>query len=287
MHIVNSQILNSQWLIKMLEKSSQTPHGRLLSLFDILEDWLEAPTIREQTSIREQISEPVYSPKQAKILQDYLTLEAAKAGAAMPEMLASQLYFMAIAAINEHLQPQRLSAQNIPTKAGYSSMIANNYKGFSHAKSAANALILVQTRKDFYITKFSAYAMAASFLAVLVIAGFMLNLKQTQNNDQIAELKSATQSILAASTAPTLAISEMTASPDQTVAIMAQLELMRHGNCQLIEAIQLPDSQKGIYLNMVVNGQVSTNPHEQKIAMELIKKTRCSYTPMLMANSKS
>ena len=281
MHIVNSQILNSQWLIKMLEKSSQTPHGRLLSLFDILEDWLEAPTIREQ--IGKQFS----SPKHAKNLQDYLTLEAAKAGAAMPEMLASQLYFMAISAINEHLQPQGLSPQNIPAKAVYLCVKAINHKGFSHAKSAANALILVQTRKDFYITKFSAYAMAASFLGVLVIAGFMLNLKQTQNNDQIAELKSATQSILAASTAPTLAISEMTASPDQTVAIMAQLELMRHGNCQLIEAIQLPDSQKGIYLNMVVNGQVSTNPHEQKIAMELIKKTRCSYTPMLMANSKS
>ena len=94
----------------MLEKSSQTPHGRLLSLFDILEDWLEAPTIREQ--IGEQFS----SPKHPKILQDYLTLEATKAGAAMPEMLASQLYFMAISAINEHLQPQGLSPQNIPAK---------------------------------------------------------------------------------------------------------------------------------------------------------------------------
>ena len=275
-------ILNSQWLIKMLEKSSQTPHGRLLSLFDILEDWLEAPTIREQ--IGEQFS----SPKHAKILQDYLSLEAAKAGAAMPEILASQLYFMAISAINEHLQPQGLSPQNIPAKAGYSCVKANNHKGLSHAKSAANALILAQTRKEFYIAKSSA-AMAASFLGVLVIvaSAFMFNLKQTQKAEQLVKLQSATQSILAASTAPTLAIPEMTASPDQTVAIMAQLELMRHGNCQLIEAIQLPDSQKGIYLNMVVNGQVSTDPYEQKIAMELIKKTRCSYTPMLMANSKS
>ena len=287
MHILNSLFLNSEWLIKMLEKSSQTPHGRLLSLFDILEDWLDAPNVAP--TIREQIAGQFTSPKPAKILQDYLTLEAAKAGAAMPEMLASQLYFMAISAINEHLQPQGLSPQNIPTKAGYSCVKANKHKGFSHAKSAANALILAQTRKEFYIAKSSAYVMAASFLGVLVIAGsvFMFNLKQTQKAEQLVKLQSATQSILAASTAPTLAISEMTASPDQTVAIMAQLELMRHGNCQLIEAIQLPDSQKGIYLNMVVNGQVSTNPHEQKIAMELIKKTRCSYTPMLMANSKS
>ena len=267
MNILNSQFLNSQWLIKMLEKSSQTPHGRLLSLFDILEDWLDAPNVAP--TIREQIGEQFSSPKHAKNLQNYLTLEAIKAGAAMPEMLASQLYFMAISATQEKLQ-------------------ANNYKGLSHAKSAANALILAQTRKEFYIVKSSAYVMAASFLGVLVIvcSAFMFNLKQTQKSEQLAELHAATQSILA-STAPTLAISEMTASPDQTVEIMAQLELMRHGNCQLIEAIQLPDSQKGIYLNMVVNGQVSTDPHEQKIAMELIKKTRCSYTPMLMANSKN
>lgn len=275
----------------MLDKSSQTPHGRLLSLYDILEDWVDAPNIApsicEQTSLLEQIAEPIYCPKQAKILQDYLTQEAAKAGAAMPEILANQLYFMAIAAINEHLQPQGMSAQNIPTKAVYSSVKANNHKGFSHAKSAANALILAQISKDFSMTKSSAYAMAASFLGVLVIAGVMFNLNLLQKEDQIAELKSAMQPSLVPTAAPAMANSEMTASPDQTVAIMAQLELMRHGNCQLIEAIQLPDSQKGIYLNMVVNGQVSTNPQEQKIAMELIQKTRCSYTPMLMANSKS
>ena len=286
MNILNSQFLNSQWLIKMLEKSSQTPHGRLLSLFDILEDWLDAPNVAP--TIRVQIGEQFSSPKHAKILQDYLSLEATKAGAAMPEMLASQLYFMAISAINEYLQRQGLSPKNIPAKAGYPCVKANNYKGLSLAKSAANALILAQTRKEFYIAKYSAYAMAACFLGVLVIAGsaFTFNIEHTQKNE-LAELKSATQTFLNASTAPTLALSEMTASPDQTVEIMAQLELMRHGNCQLIEAIQLPDSQKGIYLNMVVNGQVSTDPYEQKIAMELIKKTRCSYTPMLMANSKS
>ena len=81
MHILNSLFLNSEWLIKMLEKSSQTPHGRLLSLFDILEDWLDAPNVAP--TIREQIAGQFTSPKPAKILQDYLTLEAAKAGAAM------------------------------------------------------------------------------------------------------------------------------------------------------------------------------------------------------------
>jgi len=247
-------ILNSTWLIKMLEKSSQTPHGRLLGLFDILEDWLEAPRIREQ------IDTKLTATSHAHLLQDFLALEAAKAGAAMPEVLASQLYFMAVAATQEKL-------------------LANNHASLSHAKSAAKALIAAQTKKEFHITKSSAYAVAASFLGVLIVTGSLYVFYPNHGPvKQLAALQPLSPTVLETS--------ELTASPEQTAALMAQIELMRHGNCQLIEAIQLPDNLKGIYLNMVVNGQVSTNPREQQIAMELIKKTRCNYTPMLMANSK-
>ena len=274
MHILNSQLLNSQWLIKMLEKSSQTPHGRLLSVFDILEDWLDAPNVA--LTIREQIGEPIYSPKQAKILQDYLTLEAAKAGAAMPEVLANQLYFMVIAATQEKLQ-------------------ANNPASLSQAKKAARALISAQTKKDFYIAKPSAYAIAASFMGLLVVAGGLYLFNQTPNRhtspmalNQTYQLnaKPMLVAVHLMEDTKSSASAESMANPDQTAALMAQIELMRHGNCQLIEAIQLPDQYKGIYLNMVVNGQVSTDANEQKIAFALLKQTRCSYTPMLMANSK-
>jgi hypothetical protein len=246
-------ILNSNWLIKMLEKSSQNPHERLLALFDILEDWLEAP------SIHEQLNGQFSKPKNAKLLQDFLSAEAVKAGAAMPETLANQLYFMAISAISDALEA------NIHAAPGHA---------FIHAKSAANALILAQTKKELRIAKSSAYAMAASFFVAITVAGGWFSLRETSAPTSLAQVNP--QTILVA--APM-------ASPDQTAALMAQLEQMRHGNCQLIEAIQLPDNVKGIYLNMIVNGQVSTDPHEQQIAMELLKQTRCNYTPMLMANS--
>jgi hypothetical protein len=256
-------ILNSDWLIKMLDKSSQTPRGRLLGLFDILEDWLDAPNVAP--SIREQLNGQFYKPKNAKLLQDYLSAEATKAGAAMPEMLANQLYFMVISAINERLQAN--SHQD------------SGHAAFNHAKSAAKALISAQTTTEFYVAKPTAYAIAASFIAVLVVAGslLMLNLNQTSKIQQTATTKPLTP--------PALAVSTLSASPEHTAALMAQLELMRHGNCQLIEAIQLPDNVKSIYINMIVNGQISTDTQEQKIAMELLKKTRCNYTPMLMANS--
>lgn len=238
----------------MLEKSSLTPHGRLLALFDILEDWLEAP------SIREQLNGQFSKPKNAQLLHDFLSAEATKAGAAMPEILANQLYFMAISAIQARLQP------NIHAGAGHA---------FNHAKSAANAIILAQTKKEFHIKKSSAYAMAASFFVAIIITGSWFTLRESSVPATLAQ----------ASPQATLVATPM-ASPDQTAALMAQLEQMRHGNCQLIEAIQLPDKVKGIYLNMVVNGQVSTDPQEQVIAMELLKNTRCNYKPMLMANSK-
>ena len=257
-------ILNSEWLVNMLKKSSNTPHGRLLSLFEILEDWLNAPNIAQQVRINSATQASSHR------LQDYLTIEAAKAGAAMPEMLASQLYFMAIAAAQEKLQ-------------------ANNLASLSHAKSAARALISAQTKKEFLISRPSAYAIAASFMGVVVVAGslYFLNLNAMKQTSTI--VRNATQTQLAQPILASVKLStsaESIANPEQTAALMAQIELMRHGNCQLIEAIQLPDQYKGIYLNMVVNGQVSTDPKEQKIAFTLLKQTRCNYTPMLMANSK-
>ncbi len=230
------------------------PHGRLLGLFDILEDWLEAPNIREQ------LNESFSKPKNASLMQDFLTIEATKAGAAMPEILANQLYFMAISAIQARMQA------NIYGASGHTT--------FTHAKSAANALILAQTKKEFHIAKTSVYAIAASFLGALIIAGSWFTLRESSAPVTLAQVNP--QAVLV--------VAPM-ASPDQTAALVAQLEQMRHGNCQLIEAIQLPDSQKSIYINMVVNGQVSTDPREQQIAIELLNKTRCNYTPMLMANS--
>ena len=58
-------ILNSDWLVNMLKKSSGTPHGRLLSLFEILEDWLNAPNIAEQIKAK-----AATKPKSHQ-LQDY------------------------------------------------------------------------------------------------------------------------------------------------------------------------------------------------------------------------
>ena len=260
----------------MLKKSSSTPHGRLLSLFEILEDWLNlinidklniAELYRVQPNLADQLQTRTNAQTNSHQLQDYLSIEAAKAGAAMPEMLANQLYFMAIAATQEKLQ-------------------SSNLNSLAHAKNAAHALIIAQTKQGFYTSKSTAYGIAASFLGVLVVTGALYSSQNSSLNFHLTSKKNIASNMPIQTIIPQSVSANNIADPQQTAALMAQVELMRHGSCQLIEAIQLPDQYKGIYLNMVVNGQVSTNPREQKIAFALLKQTRCNYTPMLMANSK-
>lgn len=252
-------IIHSDWLIHMLKKSSIKPQERLLNLFEILDDWLDAPhahqSIMQRCEFQAQ-DNPI--PANKHQLQSFLSTEAAKAGAMLPEMLANQLYFMAVAAAEEKLH-------------------ANNPLSLVHAKNAATALIAAQTDKQFRHTKISVYTIAASFLGALIIASSLFTFNQTNL---------PTRQKTAHSTSNTTVHTNLTASPQQTAALLAQLDQMRKGNCQLIEALQLPDSYKKVYFENIVSGQISTNIEDQKLAHELLNMIRCNYTPMLMANSK-
>ncbi|MFM9834788.1 MAG: hypothetical protein ACKVOA_01650 [Methylophilaceae bacterium] len=254
-------ILNSDWLIHMLNKAGKTPQARLLCLFDILDDWTDAPGVDTRVEL---------NVTQNNALQTYLSLEAAKAGAALPEMLAMQLYVMALSACNEKLQT-RLQA-NKDRGAG---------DALIHAKNAAEALIAAQTKKEFRIAKSSAYAIAASFIAALMMAGALF----TINHNSPSDSHKATLAISAQQPAYTEAA--FIANPEETAALIAQIDLMRKGTCQLPEALQLPDSYKRVYFQNIVLGQISTDPSDQKLVRQLLEKVRCNYTPMLMANSKN
>lgn len=248
------EILQSNWLIQMLKKAGKTPQARLLSLFDILDDWTEAP------GVAEQFNQP--APKDdASLLKAYLSLEAAKAGAALPEMLATQLYFMALSAMQEKL-------------------LSHNHAGLIHAKNAANALITAQTKKEFHIARSSVYAIAASFIGALVITGsiLLINQQKIESTPQLAMMPAETNVF-------NPAMNNSIAAPQSTAALVAQIEQMRSGNCQLLEAIQLPDKYKSIYFQNIVLGQISTDPGEQVLVRDLLQKIRCNYTPMLMKKS--
>ncbi len=246
-------ILHSNWLIQMLKKAGDTPHARLLSLFDILDDWTDAPGVDAQLDQQASVNN-------ASLLKTFLSLEAAKAHAALPEMLATQLYVMALSAMHEKL-------------------LEHNSGALIHAKNAAEALITAQTNKEFHISRTSVYAIAASFIGALVIAGSVYLLYQPT-------IATSTQ-IASAPIEMTLepVFNAAIASPQSTATLVAQIEKMRSGNCRLIEAIQLPDRYKSIYFKNIVLGQISSDANEQILVRELLEKIQCNYTPMLMKKS--
>lgn len=244
-------ILHSHWLIQMLKKAGATPQARLLSLFDILNDWTEAPGVDADLK----------QPKtDATLLKTYLSLEAAKAGAALPEMLATQLYVMALSAMHEKL-------------------LDHNHAGLTHARSAAEALITAQTKKEFHISKSHVYTIAASFFGALIIAGsvWLIN-KPTSQLDM-------TTVVLSQDSEFTPAVNSQMATPQSTAALVSQIEQMRNGNCRLIEAIQLPEKYQAVYFKNIVAGQISTDPNEQMVVRELLQQIPCNYSPMLMKKS--
>lgn len=269
-------ILNSDWLINMLKKSSKSPQTRLLSLFDILSDWLNAPNIAEK--LRENIIQK-YQPI-SNTLEHYLTQQAALAGAEEPEILVHQLYFIVIAAIQESLN---LNASKNLSSVDFST-------SFSHAKNVAAALITAQTKQDFYVKKSAAYAIAASIVTICTVMGglWFANRLNLDTHAIIAANTKTTQPNLT-SLAPIKpeSVSQLIASPEQTAALFSTLEQMRKGNCQFPEALQMPDSYKAIYIENIIGGNVSSKVADQKIIMQILQKVRCNYTPMLMENSRS
>jgi len=245
-------ILHSNWLIEMLKKAGDTPQERMLCLFDILNDWSEAPGL--QTNLEQEMYKG-----DATHLKTYLSLEAAKARAALPEMLATQLYVMALSAMHEKL-------------LGY------HPAGLTHAKSAAAALITAQTKKEFHLSRTSAYAIAASFVGAMVMMGSLFLLNQPKHEDFV-QLASPPDILVEP------IFNNAIASPQSTASLVAQIEQMRSGNCRLLEAILLPDHYKSVYFKNIVLGQISTNTDEQKVVRELLDKIHCNYTPMLMKKS--
>lgn len=249
-------LLQSNWFIQMLEKSSTQPKQRLLNVFSLLEDWLSAPfeAVASQTNHTHET--------EARALQTYLMQQAKLAGSRAPEILANQLYFMAISAANAYvMQPK-----------------SNSLK---HAQQAAKALIEAQStslKKWVVQAKWPYALMALASLAVITWSMTLLLLPNSPTN------LTAQNSQTHASPAN---LQSQEASPSETAAIYARLEMMRHGDCRFIEALQLPEQVKSIYIQNVIQGQISQNREEQRIVNELLDQVKCNYTPKLMLNSVS
>src|SRR3546814_853981 len=124
----------------MLKKSGKTPQQRLLGMFDILHDLVNAPSIREALATDQPY------PEAAHTLENFLIQQAKSLDAAMPELLAQQIYFIALTALKEEV--------NNP-----------DCGSLMHAKVAADALLKAQRQENTTISSPIAYGLAASLFA--------------------------------------------------------------------------------------------------------------------------
>ncbi len=248
-------ILNSEWLINMLEKSGKHPKDRMLSLFDILEDWIAAP------SIRDSIRKPDCLMGKETLLQAYLVTQAKLAGASDPEILANQIYFTAVSVIESELA-------------------SHQHNHFPCARNAAKAMIQAQTESiSFLISDVRKLKHAVIALVGVFAIGFTFIYQIGHARPAIEPLASYT------AFHPDRMEVHPEISPMQTAALLSSIEQMRKGNCQFPEALQIPDKDKSAYLNTVVGGQAPANAEELAIANYYLQKVRCNYTPILMENS--
>jgi len=251
-------IFDSEWLVSMLTKSSATPQGRMLSLFDVLNDWLKAPKI----SALDAQTQPNIKADQA--LVSFITTQAKACGAANPAMLAEHIVLIA-----------RSAAQQVANHPESNDLI--------HAKEVANALILAQTQRNWLSAintppaKAFIYGIAASTFLIVISVSIWLPELIKETRPAIAQTEPATVTANAMS-------KNITAS--DAAKMYTKYEQMRNGTCQFPEALQIPDKDKAIYLENVVGGKLPNNLDDLAVATTYLEKVRCNFTPMLMANSK-
>ncbi|ACT51507.1 hypothetical protein [Methylovorus glucosotrophus] len=247
-------LLNSELLIARIQKSSSNPGQRLLNAFDLL---------------AEAVSNPIALPGEADIAADsamlrFMQIQTQAMAIEMPDLLAQQLYFMMQQALETELAS--------PTS-----------RALHHARIAADAMLQAQAPEHKPAGKVLAYAMAAGLFTLLGSTSIALQSEFQPSGPFIVAALNASAKPAETRMAPDFSV----ANPARTAAMYAKIEQMRTGSCDYPQALVLPESERGIYIEYVVNGKVSTKVSDQDVVNKLLQQVSCNYTPMLMKNSTS
>lgn len=238
-------MLNSEWLLKMLVKSGDTPRGRLLALFDIVDDWIDAPHARNAAWITHD--------NDGRLLQ-FLTGQARLAGVTDPAVLAWQLQCLLLGAVSEELR-----------RPGSGALQA--------AKATAATLLASRLTPP---RRFAPAALAAGMVVAAILAGLPA-LAPSGRAPQPAMPHAAAPATQYASP-----LQPVSVSPLQVAALHQSLARVRQGDCQYPQALMLAAELRSVYLDSVVNGVVPTERAHLHQASQLMRQVECYYPPAAM-----
>lgn len=243
------QLLSINWLERMVKKSAKTPEAQIVNLFVILQDWLEAP------SIREQLLNSNFDAEAHHHLNSFLHSIVAEANWVEPDKLVFQLHFLLLGALNEEIR-----------NPGCNSMV--------QARDAAASLIAAA--KPIFTGK-SHILSIASFASVAMIAlvtGAVLlpsNFRSWQPQ-QMKQVASITHNDTHAES-----------RPDTLSAIYQMNNKIKAGQCSYPQALMLAADQRSVFMEGVVNiDQLDTASTDLDEVRQLYQKVTCYYAPVAM-----
>jgi hypothetical protein len=236
-------MLHSDWLLHMLDKAGTSPRARVLALFDILQDWSAAPGVDRKTGLT--------TPSPA--LLAYLSQQLSALGASEPDMLAQQIYCLALGALQ--------------VSHGDDGMHA-----FVQGKQAAAVLLQAHLPRRGLTAGIGMAAAASMLLAATAL--FLLQGHASRDNVSVMPVQAAAPALR-----PLLVAS---ASPDQIASLHDSLERFRRGVCQYPQALMLAPEDRSVFLENVVNGTVPADSSQLHEARQLAQKVECYYAPVAM-----
>lgn len=237
------KILASGWLQRMVEKAGATPQARILALFGILQDWVEAPGMLHLLQ-----DEPLTEAGRSE-LQAYLARLAAEAGVSDAEALSNQLVCLLLGALRQELRAPGCAA-------------------IRQAGQAAEALLAGRRRPPRVPSgsvRLAAPALAAAFVAALLLPHFAAAPERQTPFPRLS---------------PAAASRPAGLNPDRLAAVYHLHDAIRSAQCGYPQALMLPPEQRAIYLENVVAGSGDNlSPRTLELVSQLYRKVDCYYPP--------
>ena len=245
--------MDAETLIARMSARSAEPSRQLLCLFELLSEHISQ---QQQPAAAEQIFNVTLNKYCVKLSQ--------QAHANHPKILADHILFI---------------AQN-----AYQQEVAHpENKSLAHAKKVAQALIKAQTHAPTSILHRvqQPKVLAGAFISTSIVLISSWLYWASVKNTSLEKIPV----VEAAYSKPTRSLEDGLTAQEAS-AMYNKFEMMRNGTCRYLEAIQIPDQDKAVYLENVVGGKLPANLKDLATANAYLEKIDCNYTPMLMQKSK-
>lgn len=222
-------VLNSSWLMHMMNTSAKKPADQLLSIYSCLNFWMLVPGVREIVAKTYSIDVPLM--RSCPVLTAHLIKLAGEAKLVNPTIFVTQMFLLLQGAISEELRSPGTGA-------------------LLKAQDAAKAIMKDMGRVGLSSKK-SVWVLSSSF-AMIVLAGSLVYLMPGKSLP--VEVAGEPPTFIS-----TRAVESKKISPDLIVKVLVLKEHFDAGNCPAPHLLTMNQDQVAAYMD-VVNYRDSENP---------------------------